>query len=158
MPTDSGSRRRVPWLGLIFGSVGLVLLVIGVFLGGNTISFIGNSAVATGTVVDSELRTSCSRSSRDHTETCSTVEHPVVVFTTTAGEEIRFTSSTGSSPPMHRVGDQVQVRYPPGRPRDAAIDGFVELWLGALITSGLGLVFGAIGTGMLISHYRKPRE
>ncbi|MFC7625299.1 DUF3592 domain-containing protein [Microlunatus sp. GCM10028923] len=157
MPTDSGARRPIPWIGLIFGSAGLILLVIGAALGGNTISFLGNSTVTTGTVVDNKERTSCSQSSRDRTETCSTQDHAVVVFTTAEGEEIRFTSTTGTSPPMYRVGDRVPVRYPPDRPRDATIDGFLELWLGALITTGLGVVFGAIGTGLLISHRRDSR-
>lgn len=155
MSTDSGTRRPPPWVGLIFGFVGVVLLVVGISLGGNTISFLSNSTVTSGTVVDSEKRTSCSRSSRDRTQTCTTSDYPVVVFTTAEGEEIRFTSAAGSSPPRYLVGDQVQVRYPPGRPRAATIDGFVELWLGALITTGLGVIFTGIGTGLLVHHFRK---
>lgn len=81
----------------------------------------------------------------------------MVVFTTAAGEEIRFTSDTGSGTALYAVGDQVPVRYLPDRPHDAEIDGF-QLWLGPVIAASLGIIFGLIATGTLVGYFRKTRS
>lgn len=154
MPTDSDSAP-VLWPGIVFGIPALVLLIIGFALIGNTATFLAQSTVTTGTVVDNESRLNCSRSN-DRNQDCTPNLHPVVVFTSATGEEIRFTSDVGSGTALYAVGDQVQVRYPTHRPSDAEIDGF-QIWLAPVIVTGLGVVFGLIATGTLVGYVRKVR-
>ena len=53
---------------------------------------------------------------------------------------IEFRSGNGSNPPLYEVGEKVPVLYLPGRPGAAVIDTFIELWLGPVIYTGLGLL------------------
>jgi len=47
--------------------------------------------------------------------------HPVVTFRDEAGNEITFTSKTGSSSYKNQVGEIIKVTYPAGYPEDAWI-------------------------------------
>jgi len=70
--------------------------------------------------------------------------YPIVEFRTADGRIIRFEGSTGSNPPAHRVGDQVQVRYDPQSPESAVIDSW-DLWLPSILFIGIGGLFALIG-------------
>lgn len=144
------------WPGVVFGIAALVLLIVGAVLVGNTASFVSRSTVTTGTVVDHESRMHCSRANDDRETRCKEMQHPVIVFETARGEEIRFTSDVGTSTAMHAAGEQVQVRYLADRPHDAEIDGF-RVWLAPAIVAGLGIVFGLVSAGLLIGHFRRAR-
>jgi hypothetical protein len=63
---------------------------------------------------------------------------PVVEFTGPTGK-IRFTSSFGTRPASHRVGQVVNVRYDPIDPLQAEIESGLSRWLvpGILIFMGL---------------------
>jgi hypothetical protein len=72
----------------------------------------------------------------------------VVKFVTRAGETIQFTSTTSSFPPMHSIGDVVDVAYDPANPDHAEISnegtGFI------LIFGGIGLVIALLSlTGIM---------
>jgi len=72
---------------------------------------------------------------------------PVVEFTASSGEKIRFTSDFGSRPAGHKVGQSVNVRYDAADPQKAEIESAMNLWLISLI-----LVFmGAIACCLAIS-------
>ena len=72
---------------------------------------------------------------------------PVVEFTASSGEKIRFTSDFGSRPAGHKVGQSVNVRYDAADPQKAEIESAMNLWLIPLI-----LVFmGAIACCLAIS-------
>ncbi len=156
MPTGSGSDPPILWPAIVFGIPAMVMLIIGVALSGNTISFVSTSTVTTGTVIENEKRIDCATRADDDSAGCQTLFHPMVIFTTTAGEEIRFTSDIGSGTALYTVGDRVPVRYLADQPRDAEIDGF-QLWLGPVIATGIGIIFGLIATGTLVSYFRKTR-
>ena len=47
---------------------------------------------------------------------------PVVEFTATSGEKVRFTSEFGSRPAGHKVGQSVNVRYDAADPQKAEIE------------------------------------
>jgi hypothetical protein len=65
---------------------------------------------------------------------------PVVEFTATSGQVVRFTSEFGSRPAMHRVGQSVDVRYDPADPHKAEINSTVSRWLTPAILVFMGLI------------------
>lgn len=140
----------------VFSTVGVGMLVGSFFVFSNTSSFIRRAVEAEGKVIDLER----SRSSSSSGSSSSTMYRPVVEFTTATGKRIEFISSVGSSPPSHRVGEAVTVLYNPADPQSARIKSFFQLWFGFLIVSFLGLVFAAIGLGMIFvrSRGRKRAE
>ena len=139
-------------ISVVFSIIGVGMLVGSVFIFSNTSGFIGRAAEADGKVTDLERSRSSSGS--------STMYRPVVEFTTATGKRIEFISSVGSSPPSHRVGESVRVLYSPANPESARIKSFFQLWFGFLIVFFLGLVFAAIGLGMIFvrSRGRKRAE
>ncbi len=66
--------------------------------------------------------------------------HPRVRFQTKKGKTIEFSPGNGSNPPMYEVNDHVSVVYNPDYPNYAAINSFIEIWLGPVIYAGLGLL------------------
>jgi hypothetical protein len=75
---------------------------------------------------------------------------PVVLFQVGPRPPIRFESIAHSNPSQYKIGDSVPVLYDPESPYDARIRSFTSLWLLPLILGGLGLIFTAIGAGLLI--------
>ena len=66
--------------------------------------------------------------------------HPRVRFQTREGKTIEFSPGNGSNPPMYEVNDHVPVVYNSDYPNYAAINSFIEIWLGPVIYAGLGLL------------------
>lgn len=138
-------------ISVVFSVIGVGMLAGSIFIFSNTTRFIAGAAEAGGKVIDLErTRSSSSSSSRSS----STMYRPVVEFTTATGKRIEFVSSVGSSPPSHRVGEAVTVLYNPADPSKARIKSFFQLWFGFLIVFFLGLVFAAIGLGMIFVRSR----
>lgn len=129
----------------VFSTVGIGMLVASFFVFSSTTSFISRALEANGKVTDLE---------RSRSSNSSTTYRPVVEFTTATGKRIEFVSSVGSSPPSHRVGEAVKVLYNPTDPESARIKSFFQLWFGFLIVFGLGLVFAAVGLGMILVRAR----
>lgn len=159
-PTDG--RGVLVLLGVIFGGVTLILVLIAAGLVLRTWSFLGNAESATGTVVALTPRQTCSDNDNDKNRmSCSTVYAPLVRFTTADGREIEYQSSTATSPPSHRVGDQVEVLYLPDDPYRARVDSWVDLWLAPTIVGGIGGIFGIVavalaGIGWAVSRPSAP--
>jgi hypothetical protein len=81
----------------------------------------------------------------------------VVRFVTAREQVVEFTSSSGSFPPAHRVGDSVKVLYDPDNPRKARIDSLSERmsgWFFAILSilGGLGLTL--VGGIMVVDAVR----
>jgi hypothetical protein len=133
-------------ISVLFSTIGLGMLAVSVFIFSNTSSFIGRAVEADGEVIDLDRSRSSSSS--------STTYRPVVAFTTATGKRVEFTSSVGSSPPSHRVGERVKVLYQPADPQSARLKSFFHLWFGFLIVFALGLVFAAIGLTMIFVRAR----
>jgi hypothetical protein len=129
----------------VFSTAGIGMLVASFFVFSNTTSFIGRAVEANGKVTDLE---------RSRSSNSSTTYRPVVEFTTATGKRIEFVSSVGSSPPSHRVGEAVKVLYNPADPQSARIKSFFQLWFGFLMVFVLGLVFAAVGLGMIFVRAR----
>lgn len=131
-----------------FTLVGIGALALALWLYRDTSTFLTEATRAVGTVVDPARSESSD----------STVYKPVVHFIDRTGEEIKFTSSTGSNPPSYSRGDQVEVLYLPSQPQKARINGFFSLWGLPLIFGGLGALFFAIGAGLSLVGALKARR
>jgi hypothetical protein len=132
--------------------VGVAMLAGAVYLYSNTRSFLAGAVHAQGTVVD--LRRTESLDSHSNR---SVSYYPVVQYAEAGGRKIEFTSDSGSNPPAYSRGDQVEVLYHPDAPEKARINGFMSLWFGTLIVGGLGVVFTAVGTAMVVVPIRRRR-
>jgi len=132
----------------IFSLIGVSLLIGALLLFWHTSSFVDQATRAQGTVVDLVE----SRSDK------STTYRPVVRFVTEAGQQIEFTSSSGTNPPSYSVNESVTVLYLPAEPQDASLTGFFDLWGGVMITGGLGGVFFLIGAGFFLYDSLRRRK
>jgi hypothetical protein len=132
--------------------VGVAMLAGAVYLYSKTRSFLAGAMHAHGTVVDLQRTESLdSHSNR------SISYYPVVQYAEAGGRKIEFTSDSGSNPPAYSRGDQVEVLYHADAPEKARINGFMSLWFGTLIVGGLGVVFTAVGTAMVVVPIRRRR-
>jgi uncharacterized protein DUF3592 len=134
----------------VFSTIGVGMLAGSFLIFANTRSFISRAAEAPGKVIELER----SRSSSSGSYSSSSTYRPVVEFNSATGKRIEFTSSVGTNPPSHRVGDPVTVLYNPADPQSARIKSFFSLWFGFLIVFALGLVFAAIGLTMIFMRSR----
>lgn len=65
---------------------------------------------------------------------------PVVEFTASSGEKIRFTSEFGTLPASHKIGQSVTVRYDAIEPQKAEIESTMNRWLGPLVYVFMGVI------------------
>jgi len=77
----------------------------------------------------------------------------VITFTPANGDEIEFTSSTGSNAREYAIGASVPLRYDPDLPFNTAIDTPADLWLATGVLGGLGVVFILVG-GIMFWFFR----
>ena len=129
---------------MILGALAIVLGVVCGVVVFRTRAFLADSSIASGQVIQLVSRQSWTQDDDDRDRNCTTVYAPRVRFTTADGQEIVFLSGTASSPPSHEVGDRVDVRYRSNDPTDARIDSVTGVWLGAIITGGIALLFAAL--------------
>ena len=141
--------RNSNWLFvLVFGVIGLSLLLGAYFLARDQIEFRRGAATTPGTVINLETA---------QDEKGRTYYRPVFTYRDRTGRTHRATDDLGYPPPELRVGQAVVVRYRPENPGDARLDGFIEIWIASLVVGGLGLVFTSIGAGFLTYELRKLR-
>jgi hypothetical protein len=84
--------------------------------------------------------------------------YPVVEFRTAEGEIIRFEGSSGSNPPMYRVGDTVRVRYDPHIPQSAVIDSWWDVLIPLIIMIAIGGALTYMGITNLRSELKVLRR
>lgn len=77
------------------------------------------------------------------------IAYPTVEFTTARGERLSYDSPSSYSPPRHKVGDTVQIRYMPDQPAICSIDSFGHLWLGPIILGVIGIPWLLYGISTL---------
>jgi len=65
---------------------------------------------------------------------------PVVEFTASSGEKIKFTSEFGTLPASHKIGQSVTVRYDAVEPQKAEIETATTRWLGPLVYVFMGVI------------------
>jgi hypothetical protein len=123
----------------VFGGGGVAMLVAAAFVTLSTLSFRTEAVSAPGTVVGLEAG------------------RPVVEFVDADGAMHRIVGSVSSNPPAYDAGEAVTVRYRPGEPGDARIDGLLESWFAPMLLGGMGTVFTVIGAAFLLWEIRKRR-
>lgn len=128
-------------IGIVFGLVGGLLFVIGVFLFIRTRAFISSSQEVKGTVI----RMLSSSGSEG-----GTVYAPVFKFTTIQGQVMEVEEKVYSSPPGFSVGEVVDILYDPQNPGNARAKKWSSLYFVPLLLSGMGAIFGGIGLVSLV--------
>jgi hypothetical protein len=128
-------------IGIVFGLVGALLFVIGVFLFIRTRAFISSSQEVKGTVI----RMLSSSGSEG-----GTVYAPVFKFTTIQGQVIEVEEKVYSSPPGFSVGEVVDMLYDPKNPGNARAKKWSSLYFVPLLLTGMGAIFGGIGVVLLV--------
>jgi hypothetical protein len=129
-----------PVVGAVFAIIGIGILMLAIYLYNTQSEFIAKGIKVPGTVIDNVI------GGEDND-----VYFPMVQFKSRDGEERRFTASTGSSPPMHNVGEPVEVIYDPDNPDDAQINSTFDLWFGPILCAGLGAIFTLVGIGVFVA-------
>ncbi len=128
-------------IGIMFGLVGGLLFVIGVFLFMRTRMFISSSQEVKGTVT---------RMLSSFGSEGGTVYAPVFKFTTIQGQVIEVEEKVYSSPPGFSVGEVVDILYDPQNPGNARAKKWSSLYFTPLLLSGMGAIFGGIGLVRLV--------
>lgn len=133
---------------LAFLLPGIGMLVATFFIYKSTNTFLKDATRAEGTVIE------LVRSRSDD----SIVYYPVVVFVSQEGEEIEFTSLSGSNPPSYSKGQTVEILYLPTQPQKAEINSPFSQWGIVTIFGGLGSLFSTIGACILVLPMLKEGE
>lgn len=139
--------RFLLWVGVIFGSIGALLLAIAI--GGFVAdqNRVATSQKAQGTVIN------LVQSRGDNGSTFA----PVVEWRDAKGTRHVLYSTTGSNPPAFERGEIVSVLYDPEKPSQARIDSFGQRFTIILICGGIGLVFSLIGGPIVYLFVRRAR-
>lgn len=132
----SRQSKGLKYAGPVFTVVGLLVMALGVYLGMERADFLETALTADGEVIKL-----IERRSDD-----SYVYYPVVEFKLPGSSDVlSFEHDAGSNPPSYSVGEQVQVLYEPGNPRNAIIDAGLFNWFAPGLASILGLIFASVG-------------
>ncbi len=126
---------------LIFGGIGFVLLAIAGLLFLREQSFLNKAEHVMGTVTDLD------RSESDgDTSYC-----PVIDFSTTDGQNVRYHASICSSPPAFDVGDSVKIIYDPSNPKNVQMENFWDEYVAPFVLGVVGLPLFGFGLLRLFS-------
>ena len=117
-------------MGLCFGTSAFALLVGAVWAYFSQQRKMESRVAAVGIVVELTTRATAR----------SSMICPVVEFTASYGEKIRFTSEFGSRPAGHKIGQSVNVRYDAVNPQKAEIESTMNRWLVPLILMFMGVI------------------
>jgi hypothetical protein len=136
------------FLGLLFGTIGVVLTRIGVSGLFEYDRQQAQAARAEGVVTEIRF---------DERPGDQTYEYPVVHFTTPEGVGVDFEATIRQHPPKYKVGDRVAVTYEAGDPQRADIAG--TEWIGILAILGfglLGLFAGLVLLSVFVQRVGRP--
>jgi hypothetical protein len=133
-PPPSSSRGGLLGI-LVFLIVGLVCLGLGIFFAVRTWSFAEGAEHVDGSVTGLRYDN-------------KGLAAPVIQYHV-EGKTYEIHGTSYSRPPAYSVGQIVKVMYHPDRPSDGQLDSFLERWLPTLVLTLFGLVFTAIGVGVL---------
>ena len=136
---------------IIFGGVGLIMLIVTFFIITSEEEFMKNAQVTEGKVVQLILR-----KSHTHSQDAGSY-YPVVEFSYN-GQTTAFQSTVGSSPASYTVGETVQVYFDPSDLKSAQIKSFFSQWFLSCMIGGMGFLFFSIGVIIAFFTIRKNRK
>lgn len=134
----------VTWVARVFIAIGLALAVLGGRSGLETYSFISESVLAEGTVVDWTQGASQTGASRE-----PGAYYPVIQVVTPGGGRLVGEADTGVGMNQLNVGETLPVRYRPADPARMRVVSVSGLWLKELIFSLLAITFCTASTVLL---------
>ncbi len=137
---------------------GTGLIVISILIGMHVNNFRKNAISVQGTVIALAATKSTPTTSQDRTRSDRYTYSPVVRFITQRGKAIEFSSDTGTKKAAYKKGDTVEVLYLPSSPEKAKINDFLSLWMMPVVIGGIGLIFFALGSGIIIISKLKGRK
>lgn len=148
---QDGRRSLASRVGLVFGVIGIPLLLAGIAWAGVMAASAMSSETTQGTVVDTEIiektKRDRSTSNRNHRSRTTKYENVrITVEYTVDGKKYRYTPA-GESNPAPSVGDSVTIHYQPDDPADARLGGAAGIveWIGPIVCGILGIAFTGIG-------------
>ena len=135
----------------IFGLIGITELCLAFFLFRQRQDFIRKGKRTVGVIVSLEQK---NLQAGNVCDVGRTMLVPVVEYTSEDGKIRRYTSSTGSSPTLFHVSQQVTIIYDPANPVKAVIMSFGQLWTGPILLGLMGLgfcIFTAVFTWLVFT-------
>jgi hypothetical protein len=147
-PTDAAA---VTWVARLFIAIGLGLAVLGGRSVLETDSFISESVLAEGTVVDWTQGTWQTGAARQ-----PGAYYPVIEVVSESGGRLVGEADTGGGMNQLSVGERVRVRYRPTDPAHMRVVSVSGLWLKELIFGLLAIAFCTAGT-VLLKQARRTR-
>ncbi len=139
----SSMGRGASLIAYLFTGIGTVSAVVAIVFGAMQLQFLDNVVRAEGQVVRNVSRGGNKSG-----------YHPVVRFEA-EGETIEFEAPIGNRPAQFHVGEALGVLYPPGKPQQAKIDNWIQLWFAPMFGGFFTLVFGGLGVRFLIPTLRQ---
>ncbi|GEM_PF-3996966 len=134
----SERKQTAVWLAAtsLAAAFGIVMLVVGVRSGTKTLDFLDDTVKTDAVIV--EFRSEPGAGGAGH----ATLSYPVLAFTDTNGQEIRFQADVGKSAGWSEsVGDTLPIRYHPEGAHEPRLSTFFGIWGLTAISLGMGLVF-----------------
>jgi hypothetical protein len=120
----------------MFGLVGGLLVVVGLFFFIRTRNFLGKAHEAKGTVIEMAYR---QNSSADSNSGGGYV--PVYQFETEDKQRIVKQDGLATNPPRYQVGQTIDILYDPENPEKAHVNRWMNLYFVPALLGGLGLIF-----------------
>lgn len=125
-------------VGLIFMSIGLVLLVVAGYFVYDHQQFEKTAVTVTGTVVDFHSYVS----NNDNSST--TMYSPIFEYEY-EGKKYTFESNSGSNVKAYDVGERIDILVNPENPADVLVNSFMEKWFVPALLGFLGTMFTGFG-------------
>lgn len=150
----NSEKRSLLLVALVFGVVGVVPLLLGIYIYQQRSLFVAEANSAQGVVVEIFLATSNARTGGEDIKTYA----PRVVFFAASNQKVEFRSRASKSDPGYKVGDQVPVLYDPATPEKAKINTFFHLWMLPTIMIAMGGLFSTIAILVAILDWKERRH
>jgi len=143
-------------LAYAFGAAGVLALAACLFAVVKVVTFQRQALHASGQVVALQVTNEYRKSTDTTPSHYVNMYAPIVEFDTPAGKQ-RVVGRVRSNVPDYRVGQRVDMLYPPGAPAAAVIDDFWQQWLLVVVLAPMALAFGGVGAGFGIYFWRRRR-
>ena len=130
-------------LGLIFSTIGLIVLGLGLFFGNREYNFGKRAERISGKVLEYERVITYDSAGRPMTMFAPLIEYQL------QGKTIQYHSTTSYSNLPYEVGELVPLLVDPAHPQEPEIDSFFDRWFVTLLLSFMGLVFTGVGYGIM---------